>query len=479
MNTSKLGAICMSALLAMAVLVPTSALAEPNLTAAEYGDGEGSGNTTALMLVAQNPDENLASNGGTDWVKQNAKVQVPVAINFVAKGDGTILGPSSGVYITNFSAFNVNVSRIKTVDSNGATLVPEASCDAADEIYLSFKPGTDGTPIDLSAYKGQNGVATRSGEWDIAASAGDSGTSLELTGFTGKIGGFNGIDPTSKTTVGEIEWTIKAGSGRAVSLANTSVSTLQADSVAIRGGNSAVAAVYEPSVGQTLNVKLGNGSDAQVMLVDVSSDKGLVFMFTEPIVGYQICGWDSGKGWPGSVLRKRLNSSFSDNGNGVTGISVYTSYLQGMTIGGTTVVPAKVTNTSASNSDGTYEGSGDNRHSVYRQCEVTTDENNNGPADDGDMYWFASVVEIYGSFPSGSSYSGDEGCSQFAYFRNLGITASDYSALAGKIGSTWWLRTANPGDTSCTQFYAVNGTSGQLVSSIVSSANGVVPCFAL
>lgn len=235
MVMKKIGAVVASAMIA-AALAPAAAFAanpsvdyaqdpndSSNTNVAETGwdstnnqPGTG-GNVTTLTLQLQDPSANLASNGGTAWVAERAKVQVPVAINFVVDGSGNIIGPSSGANITNYSSYAVHVSNIKVTEAGGANIVPLLQATTADKVYLTMKPGSNGTAIDLSTFKGGTGAAPAAGteeEWNISANGtANDGNVLTLTGFNGsKIGGFGSIDPTTKTTFGTIAWTIQAGS---------------------------------------------------------------------------------------------------------------------------------------------------------------------------------------------------------------------------------------------------------------------------
>ena len=217
-DIKKFGALGASAVIAAAGIAPAMAFAavEPSV---DYTGGTGT-NVTTLTLTAEDADANLADDNGNGDVKTNAKVQVPVAINFVAGTDGTITGPTDAK-ITNYSSYKVNVSNIKATATSPATLVSAANCDGDDEVYLAFKP-TDNTTtlVDLSEYldtaTNDEGKAPAAGEWNIAAAtnAGTAeavGVDLALTNFTGKIAKFKDLDPTQKTEIGEIEWTVKAG----------------------------------------------------------------------------------------------------------------------------------------------------------------------------------------------------------------------------------------------------------------------------
>ncbi len=192
-------------------LIPISAFAAVNTPSTEYEGGDGS-NITKLTIISEDPDENLADDQAD---KSNYKVKIPVAINFVAEKDGTLVGPTDAKLI-NYSTYKVNVTEIAVAATSTSNLVKETNITKADDISIKMKPGT-GTLVELASFTGDTPDKPKAGEWNIDACAKENndGVSLQLNNLSGKIGGFNKIDPLVKTNIGNISWTIKAGTATA------------------------------------------------------------------------------------------------------------------------------------------------------------------------------------------------------------------------------------------------------------------------
>ena len=157
LNVKSIMALAMSALLAVTLTLPVLALAASTSPTVDYENGEGD-SITKLTLVAES-DDNLAINSPDDVVKSQAKVQVPVAINYVAKTNGDIEGPADGqAKITNYSSYPVHVSNIAVTAGTNVTLVTSAP-SAADNIQLFVTPGS-GTQDQFGVYV-EGGVLLR------------------------------------------------------------------------------------------------------------------------------------------------------------------------------------------------------------------------------------------------------------------------------------------------------------------------------
>ena len=90
-NILKKGISAIAALaLAAGICMPAAAFADPISPSTDYSGGD-NGSTTQLTLQAANPNTDLASNAPESTVKSQAKVQVPVAIHYVAKANGVSL----------------------------------------------------------------------------------------------------------------------------------------------------------------------------------------------------------------------------------------------------------------------------------------------------------------------------------------------------------------------------------------------------
>ena len=206
----------MTAFLAVALAAGTSGLplpsfAEENIASVEYAAGEGDG-VTKLTLIAADADDNLATDAPESVVKSQARVQVPVAINYVAKNDGTIEGPS-GAAITNFSSYPVHISNIAVTSSGHASLVAHTPT-AADEIQLFVTPGI-GSQDQFGNYISLGGATPRvPHDWNIDAAVDPAvtGSQLALNGLSGSIGGFDEIAVgQGRVEIGQVAWTIRAG----------------------------------------------------------------------------------------------------------------------------------------------------------------------------------------------------------------------------------------------------------------------------
>ena len=162
---------------------------------------ESTGNTN--LYIESKKDDITTPEGAED---ENIKVVLPVAINYVADTEGNLTGPSdNAVKIKNNTKLGaVHVSKIQTTSESPATVVATAAeADSDDEIYLKVKPGS-GTEDSFGSYLTEK--APKSGDWDVEQQG-----ELALNSLTGKIGGFDDLDPATKTKVASVHWTVAAG----------------------------------------------------------------------------------------------------------------------------------------------------------------------------------------------------------------------------------------------------------------------------
>lgn len=233
------------------------------------------------------------------------------------------------------------------------------------------------------------------------------------------------------------------------------------DDIRANGANSSYYSEFYAyaAAGNTVSVTLADGSPSTATLVDAKAGYGLVFMLNKVSTIKPMNASDTNSGgWAASALRDRIVSG-----------DLYSTYLDGMTMSladatDQAVVPAQVTIYSADYNGGTPQ-------------ELATS---------GETFFLPSTKEIVGSSPDieVNGVDCEPDCSQFAYFANLGVTYSSYSALdyddgAGYTkaeGSRWWLRSAsvNSGQTFCD--IRVNGWQSTYYATY---SRAVCPCFCL
>ena len=175
------------------------------------------------------------------WIKADGSqlsATVPTELDFTANGDGSLNVPT-GAYIENNSIMPVHVSNVKTVATNGASIVTVAdartSYPVCDRIGLQITPAAQGaaqagTPIELSstcsdAGKDMGAAALGADGAEAAAAIGDTwsmsaadaqthgtGSDSIILSFAGHISGFDKTNPNARTQFGSTTWTIAPGS---------------------------------------------------------------------------------------------------------------------------------------------------------------------------------------------------------------------------------------------------------------------------
>lgn len=163
--------------------------------------------TGQTNLYIETRTDDITTHEGAD--DENIKVVLPVAINYVADTEGNLTGPSDNtVKIKNNTQLgSVHVSKIHVTPQTGVSIVGSAAnADQDDEVYLKMKPGS-GTEVALSGFLTE--AAPKRGDWDVAQQG-----ELALNSLTGKIGGFDAIDPSTKSQVATVNWTVAAGTAQ-------------------------------------------------------------------------------------------------------------------------------------------------------------------------------------------------------------------------------------------------------------------------
>ena len=197
--------LAVAAVCALALTVPALAFADPPTPSTTTTGGDGSSST---VLKLQTDTSVFVTNDSTNV--SNMKVLVPVAINFVAKGDGTILGPSDAK-LKNYSQFPVHVDNILVTPETGVTIDGSSATNLtqADHVQLLMQSGSQ--IINLGDFvQGGNGSLT-AGNWNIG-SGGTNPGELALSFPNGHLGAYGtAISAFNETTLGTITWTVAAG----------------------------------------------------------------------------------------------------------------------------------------------------------------------------------------------------------------------------------------------------------------------------
>lgn len=197
--------------------------ASPGFT--DQSGAESTGDTKLYIIGSQN---DLTTSEGSKT--ENIKVTIPVAIHYVADTEGNLYGPSDNTvkFVNNTKLGAVHVAKIAVEQGIGSEIKTVGSALSADQMRFTMRPvqGTldeesgqftktegvaAGTLDDLGAYvvTGDESAkdVKKTKEWDIAPDHG----ALALNSLTGKIGGFNAIDPCTDYQAGTIHWTVRAG----------------------------------------------------------------------------------------------------------------------------------------------------------------------------------------------------------------------------------------------------------------------------
>jgi hypothetical protein len=176
----RLGALIASGLLATSlVAAPMTALAD-TLPSGQTGRG-----SSSLYMVLENNNEY----GGTDTrenpdedgdgLGDNIAFSVPVAINFVAKANGELIGPdASATYIQNHSAFPIHVSSMDVDEQVGWHIVEDvtAADNASTTNAVDFTFGPVNDQLSAVDYLEKDEVSSPE-EWNMTL----KGDKVELT----------------------------------------------------------------------------------------------------------------------------------------------------------------------------------------------------------------------------------------------------------------------------------------------------------
>ena len=169
--------VASGALALSAVGAPAVAFAVEASTGAQTGTG--ATEVTVQLIDADtehggtedptNPDEN------DDDLGDNIAFTVPSSINFVAKADGTLIGPSAAnTYIENESVFAIHASSMKVDAEGGWTIVPDASASDGSDV-ADFTFGPTGDILNAANYLTKRDVGDAS-KWNMTAKKSDPST---------------------------------------------------------------------------------------------------------------------------------------------------------------------------------------------------------------------------------------------------------------------------------------------------------------
>lgn len=195
------------------------------------------------FYVTASGDDITTHEGAED---ENIKVVLPVAINYVADAEGRLTGPSDDtVKIKNNTVLgSVRVSKIQAMPAYGMTIVESrAEADSDGDVYLTMRPG-NGQEVSLASHLEESEPANP-GQWSIAQKG-----ELALNGLTGKIGGFGNVDPSTKTQLASVFWTVAPGTASQVA---TNAQRITIHYVYPDGY------IYDSTTGRTSNDSLASG----------------------------------------------------------------------------------------------------------------------------------------------------------------------------------------------------------------------------
>lgn len=202
----RLGAIAATGGLVMACATPAFAAT----ASVDASSGVG---TTDLKVRLADPaehggygyDEGNPKHGDDDW-GSNLAFQVPTAINYVAKADGTLIGPTTAT-IDNLSAFGVHVSSMGVQAEGSWSIVRDASA-ASTENAVDVVIGPAADQLNLVDHLTGHPAVKDASEWNMSA-AGGSTDALPLV-TSGHIANVSEA-LNEGSTFGQIKWYLTPG----------------------------------------------------------------------------------------------------------------------------------------------------------------------------------------------------------------------------------------------------------------------------
>lgn len=202
----RVGAFAAVGVLAMACATP--AFAESASVDASSGVG-----TTDLRIKLADPsehggygyDDGNPKHGTDDW-GSNLAFQVPTAINYVAKSDGTLIGPTTAT-IDNLSAFSVHVSSMGVQPEGHWSIVRDASAVSTENaVDVVIGPAAD--QLNLVDHLSGHPAVNDTSKWNMSAQGGATANlPLATSGHIGNVA--EALDEGS--TFGQIKWYLTPG----------------------------------------------------------------------------------------------------------------------------------------------------------------------------------------------------------------------------------------------------------------------------
>lgn len=191
------------------------------------GASSNPGSTGNTRLIVTSDEEELATEEGS--VDANVKVSIPVAIQYVADSEGNLVGPSNNQvkFVNHTKSGAVHVSRIAVQNTGQAQIVMDGNNLASDEMSFFVRPvpgvsNDAGTSFTSSLTAAQESAITKDqlgnyttgastptdrNAWNIEQNNG----ALALNELTGRVGGFDQVDPSTGYQAGTIHWTVRSG----------------------------------------------------------------------------------------------------------------------------------------------------------------------------------------------------------------------------------------------------------------------------
>ena len=151
---------------------PLMAFADPVNASAGSQTGSGATDVTVQMQtdageVGGNTDPDNPDGTDEGDYGDNIAFSVPASINFVAKPDGTLIGPdASATYIENHSAFEIRASSMKVTAEDDWNLVEDVS-SVSDGNSVDFTFGPEGDELVAARYT-TKGEVNEKGRWEMS-----------------------------------------------------------------------------------------------------------------------------------------------------------------------------------------------------------------------------------------------------------------------------------------------------------------------
>ena len=202
----RMGAIAATGAFALACATPAFA------ATASVDASSGVGTTDLKVRLADagehggyGHDPDNPKHGDDDW-GSNLAFQVPTAINYVAKADGTLIGPTTAT-IDNLSAFGVHVRSMGVQPEGSWSIVRDASAASAENA-VDVVIGPEADQLNLADRLTGHPAVNDASEWNMSAKGGAADKlPLATSGHIGNVS--EALDQGS--TFGQVKWYLTSG----------------------------------------------------------------------------------------------------------------------------------------------------------------------------------------------------------------------------------------------------------------------------